>query len=89
MKLKYDMSRCGRVKNRMFLGVRVDNMLFLTNLRTWVDENKMDAFYDTEPWSNFAECKSVRAFRRMIRKNNLNKGCAHLISRYIGYDVHN
>ena len=54
------------------------------------DNRKWEPLNTTENcnYSTHAPCKTVKAFKRMLRKNPQIQGDAVLVSRYIGYTVH-
>lgn len=82
MKLKYQKEKGSRIKNVMFFGMTHTGfgLWYEEETRTW----KEDA---NPPCSTHAPCKSVRAFKRMLRTAPKGKKFV-LSSRYVGYDVY-
>ena len=80
MKLKYEAEKSGRLKRLGFMGVTsYDQSLWWCRELGWTKEPKTC-------WSNYAPCRSVKAFRRMLKK--CPKGVEFtLVSRYMGYSV--
>lgn len=75
--MRYELRRPNRFKSG-FLGVEVKHMWYQSG--KWVNDPIGD-------FTNLAGCKTVRAFRRMLRNNTHIKGKARLIHRYVGCDV--
>lgn len=84
MGLKYEKPKGQRIK-RYGLGIhlRTSNLWYNNNLKRW----EIPKFGKYE-YSNYVRCKTVRAFRRHLRKNPNIKGDAILVNRYIGYNVY-
>jgi hypothetical protein len=84
MSLKYEKPKGQRFK-RYFLHVQVKDpaMWWDCTNRIWV----RDPDLSRGDFSNSAPCRTVRAFRRMLRKNPCIKKQAWLVNRYIGFDV--
>ena len=90
MKLKYQMSKGRRIKRRGFLGVTVargDSLLWWSyDLGRWVPGDELPHPI-VKGYSNHAPCRSVRAFRKMIKANPHIRGRALLVSCWVGYHV--
>jgi len=91
MKLKYQAKKGSRIKYR-FMGVQIERepgstmYWYVERIHKWSN----DPPWDEEGISNTAPCKSVRAFRRKMKKwkKELPSGIYfRLISRWVGYDV--
>ena len=68
--------------NRYFLCISVEGLWYDRDNKCWVEK-------PTGEFSNHKRCKTVRAFRRALRKNPNIRGKAHLINSLIGIaDVH-
>lgn len=87
--MKYTQSKGNRIKSYGFLWVAllnrtIDNQLWWNiTKRTWEP-------YGTHPkdeYSSNADCKSVRSFRRMLRKNPHVKN-AVLVSHFQNHDIY-
>jgi hypothetical protein len=78
--MKFDKSKGNRV-HRYFFGVEVDGMWWSYDQRKWVITSDGNA-------SSIANCRTLRAFKRMLRRNPQIKGRARLINNYIGVDVY-
>lgn len=96
MRLKYQKSKGGRIKKgyykykgkclRNFIHVEVDGMTFIHPQKVWVSDLILSKI--EYKWrSTCANCGSVKAYKRMIRKNNIPKGKSTLVSRFKGYNV--
>ena len=92
----------GQRLHKRFWGVQVDGYWWMEGGRAWIPmklySTEPNAIITRwEEWikllekrgglSNTAPCRSLRAFKRMIRKNPFLRGRARLISRFQGYDV--
>ena len=76
----------GQRLNRYFFGVCVVGMWWVPSVNKWVEDiNEVDDYHGA---STFFDCKTMRAFKRHLRKNPEIKGLATLRSRYIGHDVY-
>lgn len=85
MPLQYEKPKGSRLK-RYFLDIHTDqNYWYNCDLRRWEHQNEVE--WGKHIYSNCASCKTVRAFRRHLRKNPEMKGKLRLVNRYIGYDV--
>ena len=82
---------------KQFNGVKVTGWWWLPEFKEWVeDPNILNGPFDEwfsdylskQTRQNFAPCKTVRAFKRMLRRYPWIKGKATLISRYKGCDVY-
>ena len=81
LKMKYDKPKGQRLK-RYFRCINATNGLW------WVPElNEWSEFSTGMDMQNFCPCKTVRAFRRHLRKHPEIRGCAELVSVYDGYDI--
>lgn len=87
MKIIYKKSKGTRLK-KQFLDITVDEVSIW-----WVPQMKQWYAIDNIPkgmhYQSWCPCKSVRAFKRHVRKHP-EVSCAynlHLNSKYIGYDV--
>lgn len=86
--MKFEMDKPYRL-HRYFLGVRVNNHWWFHDSKRWVPDNLVEIIHNTtgEGFSSHAPCKTLRAFRRMLRKHPNIRGRAELVSRYVGYNV--
>lgn len=84
MSIEFEAPR-GQRAHRYFWGVGLvgSNLWWNRNKRVWEPLNtSKDCCY-----SNIAPCRTLRSFKRMLRKHPNIKGQAQLISKYVGYDV--
>jgi len=87
MKFRYEAPIGDRLA-RYFCGVEVDGFTWYPHIRQWL--------LNSAPWyaemgsirSSMATCRTLRAFRRMLRKYPNIRGKARLMSIYKGYDVY-
>lgn len=87
MKLKYDAEKGSRFKRTHFVGVESGShkyRWYSRDRKRWVD----DPQFEKEELTYLAPCGSVKAFKRMLRKNPGIIGRATLVCRYLGYDIH-
>lgn len=77
MTIKFEAKKPNRFHSG-FLGVEVKYLWYSDG--KWTEEPSGD-------YTNLADCKTLRAFRRMLRKNPKIRGRARLIHQYIGFDV--
>lgn len=87
MKLKYDAEKGSRCKGTHFIGVESwskEYAWYSRRRKKWVN----DPLFGKEELCSVAPCKSVRAFRRMLKKNPGIRGQATLFNRFVGCDVH-
>ena len=82
--LKYQKPRGQRLKHTGFLGVEVFDGELLWDFT----EKRWRHYLEIEGWcSTLAPCRSVRAFRRMLKHNPVIRGQATLVSNYVGFNV--
>jgi len=90
MKLKYDAPKGRRIKRKWFYHIEVENGKY----RWWdnVDKKWTDFTNTDHAHTIFGPvCRSVRAFRRHVRKhkNYMGSSCTfRLVSKYVGHDVY-
>jgi hypothetical protein len=90
-KIRYDKQKGFRIK-RGFICVVADDWWYSMKYKQWIPHYV--AFDSTEKYwrdaelTNAAPCRTIRAFRRMLRKHPQLVGRAILISRYKGYDAY-
>lgn len=96
--MRYMACKGSRIKSR-FLGVDVKGYMWVYNcswsgikphgrwLEIGSDEYMEATKNDNMCFSSNAVCRTVRAFRRMLRKHKHIRGKARLVSRFIGHDV--
>jgi hypothetical protein len=94
MKIRYEKPK-GRRFKRYFLGIQpIDKYnseedtqyWYNYTLGKWQHNNELDR---TCSFSNaFWPCRTVRAFRRHLKKHPEMKGKLRLVNRYIGYDAY-
>ena len=83
----------GQRLHKRFAWVQVDGWWWLPEYRKWVQSNDgslkdiFAAYPKTIAADSGADCRSIRAFRRMLRKHPWIRGKARLCSRFKGYDV--
>lgn len=75
----------GRRLNRYFDSVQVKGMWYVPEIDTWLDAE--DKALREISFQNYAPCKTLRAFKRHLRKHPAIKGKATLRSVYVGHDV--
>jgi len=61
-----------------------DNLWFNTNLGIWEEYRK----HPEHEYSTHAPCRTLRAYKRMLRKYPEITGRSVLVNRYRGYDVY-
>jgi hypothetical protein len=85
--LKYEAPRGTRIKYG-FLGVTVDDLWYSEELRAWgTSPELIDKGATTS--SNFQHnVRTVRAFRRFVRKHPQFRGKMTLCSRWVGHNVY-
>jgi len=82
--MKFEAQRGNRV-HRNFVGVtNFSGMWWLFNSKKWVDKLPMPL---TETAGTTAPCRTLRAFRRHLRKHPEIRGKAVLVNRFPGCDV--
>jgi len=79
--MKYQKPKGQRIK-RYGYGIQVDDL--------WYDELNKKWVHDIPdgPCSNTLNCRSIRAFKRALKKYPVIKGKARWINKYIGFDVY-
>lgn len=84
MKLKFDTSRGSRLKSQMIgFQSKNGNWWWNYNLKCWTQELNGNKYW----YSTHRQCKSVRAFRRMLK--TAPKGVEFkLWNKYVGRDVY-
>jgi hypothetical protein len=90
MKVTYQQTKGRRIKRFGFLGVTVmrgDSMWWSYDLRKWVSFEELPR-PSKKGASTHAPCRSVRAFKRMLRDNPSIRGRATLVSRWVGFHVY-
>lgn len=84
MKLHFDRPKGLRLHKRFF-GVNVKGMWWSVDTKEWVYEHDERSTL----YCSSAQCNSVKAFRRHLRKHPNIRGKATLVSKFCGgYDVH-
>ena len=87
--MNYRQSKGNRIKSSRFWGVFLNEPLE-TDL-VWSYEHKKWTTWDergSEGWTNcFWPCRSIRAFRKHLKKFPELRGKCHLSHSYVGYDV--
>jgi len=84
MKLIYDKPK-GKRFNKYFTHIETENYWWSYKYKRWIlNENKQ--FYDGN-FSNYYNCKSVKAFKRHIKNHPELSGEVILFNKYDGYDV--
>ena len=85
--LVFDAPRGHRL-HRYFIGVTIDfesslNLWWYPKMREWAPS----AEYPNEAMSTHAKCRTLKAYKRMLRKHPVLVGRSRLCNRYVGYDV--
>jgi trehalose-6-phosphate synthase len=80
--MRFDKPKHQRLHKR-FVWVEVEGMWWDLRGKTWIETVRSDMDYSSGRY-----CRSLRAFRRMLRKHPHIKGKATLVSRYVGYNVY-
>ncbi len=73
----------GQRLHKQFVWVEVNGLWWDLRAKRWIETARSDMDYSSCRW-----CRSLRAFRRMLRKHPHIKGRATLVSRYVGYNVY-
>lgn len=77
--LSYQAPPGGRL-HRYFMWVSVLGMCWNSKTKQWVES--------TEEWdSTCLDCRTLRAFKKVLRKHPQIIGRATLVNRYVGFDV--
>jgi hypothetical protein len=85
MKMRFDKQK-GQRLHKQFRGItNFSGMWWLHDSKRWVDKLPMPL---TEIAGTTAPCRTLRAFRRHLKKHPNIKGKAILISRFVGFDVY-
>lgn len=75
----------GQRINRYFCGVtNFECLWWVPHINTWVTSSEIKG----RSAQTHAPCRTVKAFRRHLRKHPEIRGKAILVSRYKGYDVY-
>ncbi len=82
MKIFHTRSKGRRILKSRFIGVSVEQRWWDCNSRRFIELHEI-----TGEVSSLAPCQSVKAYRRMIKRNPSMKGKSRLVSRFVGYDV--
>jgi hypothetical protein len=80
--MKFDKPKGYRL-HKEFVWVEVEGMWWDLSNKQWISEAESDTDYSSGRY-----CRSLRSFRRMLRKHPQIRGRATLISRYVGYNVY-
>lgn len=84
MKVKYKKPKGQRIK-KQFLYITTDyDVWWLSVLRKWVKPGASGLNLDLQ---SHAPCRSVKAFKRHLKRNPVLRGNANLVSRFAGYDI--
>ena len=90
-KIRYDKQKGFRIK-RGFICAIASGFWYSYKERIWIPDHlvdeKNDGWWEELDLSNSATCKTIRAFRRMLRNNPQVKGKITLIHRIVGYDAY-
>lgn len=84
MKLKFERTKGNRIHKRFLWVTNFDGLWWLCKSKKWVSELPKPL---TEDASTCCGCKTVKAFKRHLRKHPIIKGKAVLVSRFEGFDV--
>ena len=86
--MRYQKQKPYRLK-RYFIGIQDTNNSHWYNedLKKW--EHESQAQFGKYSYSNrFKPCRTVRAFKRHIRKHPYMKGKLKLVNKYMGFEVY-
>ena len=80
----------GQRLHKQFFGVKVDGFWWLPEYKEWYRETEDDGpfgkwfqeFLNSTTRSTFAPCRTVKAFKRMLRRHPWIKGKARLVSKF-------
>lgn len=78
--MKYQKQKGKRIK-RYGWGIQADGLWFSDIYKKW------DAEIPDGSYSNTMSCRTIRAFKRALKKYPILKGRARWINKYVGYDV--
>ena len=92
MKPIYEKHKGMRFKSSGFFGVTnmgINSYWWSEKLKKWLTWDELDAIPRKQigTISSHAPCRSVKAFQRMMKKQNLYKKGFMLCHRYVGYAV--
>lgn len=79
--MRYEKQKGHRIK-RYGIGIVADGLWYDRDNKVWTNEITTGTFSNTMP------CKTVRAFRRALKKYHILHGRCRWINRYIGYDIY-
>ena len=83
--MKFEAAKGERL-HRYFLWVQASQDLWWSHkLKRWVTQD--EAIKAGGNYSNSADCKTLKAFKRMLRKNPEIVGSAILVNKYEGFNV--
>ena len=71
--------------HRYFIWYSVSGLWYVEKLRKWMPQE--DARKYGHGYSSTCRCKTIKAFKRHIKRHRLNKHEVHLVNKYVGYDV--
>lgn len=82
--MRYEKHKNARLHKRFCFITNLDGLWWVPAYRKWVTYDQVG---DNSCQTNI-DCRSIRAFRRHLRKHPEIKGKAILVSRFIGYNVY-
>lgn len=83
--MKYDKPKGQRI-NRYFHGINVDDYWWIPSLKIW-SKTPFEGEHKGLTAQSYRPCRTLKAFRRHLRKNPEIREQATLISEYVGYDI--
>ena len=81
-RMRYEAPRGQRIKSR-FIGIRVKGLWYYLDSEVWGEAGILQEVY-----TNIKPCRSIRAFKRFVRKHPEFKGKMTLLSRFVGHHVY-
>lgn len=87
MKLRFEKPKGQRLHKRFVWISQFEGFMWADKSRKWVRIENIPKIR-LESYSSCAPCKSVKAFRRHLKKHPEIKGKAVLVNRFVGYNVY-
>ena len=85
LKIEFE-APAGQRLHRYFFGV-----IFLDDyLNIWwnINKRRWEPYNGCDRYANIAPCNTIRAYKRMLRKNPVLVGNSRLVNNYKGYDAY-
>lgn len=83
--MRFVKSKGSRLHKRFIWITNFDSLWWVPKLNKWVKHDDIPAKVE---YSDCCSCRSLRAFRRHLRKHPEIRGKAILVNRFVGYEVY-